>query len=249
MNNTNISGLNIDSSLTPTNQDIVVTFSPNANIINYKYRIFKNSGENLTTNKGELINPSVIYNDYVTVNSSMPININLNETGVYKLEIITTDYNGNIQVINSGNYVIDKELPKINIADYNNQIIEYKIGESSIDIFDGVTVLDNYDGDLLNSLVTNYDELDFKKEGIKELTYTVSDQAGNMAFETIKINAIKSDLGFVHFSQVMIVLILIPIIGYLFIYNRSIRLERRLNKYSIEPIKKYSFCNSTWFRQ
>ena len=130
MNNSVNSGLSLDYSLAPTNQDLDIIFTPDSNIVSFKYRIFKNSSDNLIVN-GELDNPNIIYNDYILVNSNKSVNIILSETGNYKLEIITTDSLGNNRVINSGIYVIDKEVPKITISDYNNQTIEYRKGENA----------------------------------------------------------------------------------------------------------------------
>ena len=229
MNNSANSGLSLDYSLAPTNQNLDIIFTPDSNVVSFKYRIFKNSSDNLIVN-GELDNPNIIYNDYVIVNSNKPINIILNETGNYKLEIITTDLIGNNRVINSGIYVIDKEAPKITISDYNNQTIEYRKGEDTINPLDGVTVYDNYDGDLLESLVTNYDELDFTKTGIKELKYTVSDTSGNVATKIININVTDSNIGIIRIWQILIVLCLLPFLIYLTIYNRAVKLEKRITK-------------------
>lgn len=237
--NESFNELSLESSLIPTNQDIIITFTPQTNVINYKYRIFKNSSSNLTNKNGELVETNMIYQDYIEINSNIITTITFNETGVYKLEIIETLDNGTTQVINSGNYVIDKEAPKININ--NNQVIDYKIGESDFDVLDGITVFDNYNGDMLESLKTNYNELDFSKEGIKKLQYTITDEAGNTAFKTISINVTKSDLAIIHMWQILILICIIPIIFYFLIYNHSIKLEKRITKYSIEPIKKYSF--------
>lgn len=233
----NSNGLSIDSSLIPTNQDINITFTPNSNVVSYKYRIFKNANDNLMTSSGILDNPTIIYSEY-EVNTNLPSNIVLAETGNYQLEIITTDFSGNNQIINSGIYVIDKEAPEIVLKNYNNQTVDYKKGETEFDVLDGVTVFDNYDGDILSKLVTNYDELDLNKEGVHELTYQVIDQAGNVSSKTLNINVLKSDLSIIHIWQILILLCLLPIIIYIFIYNRSAKIEKRLTKYSVEPIKK-----------
>ena len=92
MNNIS-NGLSIDSLLTPTNQDIIITFTPQDDVTSYKYRILKNSSENLTTMNGALEMPNTIYNDYVEINSKEPTNISLTETGVFQIEIITTNIN------------------------------------------------------------------------------------------------------------------------------------------------------------
>lgn len=241
MNNSLGTGLSLDSSLIPTNQDIEIRFTPRDNVYSYKYRILKNAGENLTSLNGKLENPDTIYHDYILVNSNETTNILLTESGNYKLEIVTTDYNGNNQIINSGIYVIDKDAPKVNLNNYSNSVVEYKIGETNFDVLKGVTAYDNYNGDVLDYIVTNYDELDLNSEGLKQLTYTVSDTAGNTTLKTLNINVLKSDLTIIHMWQVIIFLCLIPIVYYLLIYNRAMRLDKRITKYSVEPIKKYTF--------
>ena len=237
----NLDGLSLESSLIPTNQDINITFTPKEDVISYNYRIFKNADDNLTLKNGELDNPTTIYRDYTIVTNNTPVNITLSETGNYKLEIITTDNKGNNQVINSGIYVIDKEPPKINLNKYTNQFIEIKTNDTDFDIMDNVSAIDNYDGDIIEKLVTNYDELDLNKPGLKELTMSVSDQAGNITTHNININVLKDDLSIIHIWQILICVCAIPIIIYLIIYNRSTRLEKRLIKYSVEPINKYTY--------
>ncbi len=237
----NLDGLSLESSLQPTNQDINIVFTPKDDVISYSYRIFKNAGDNLTLKNGELDNPTTIYSDYITVNHNNPVNITLSETGNYKLEIITTDYSGNNQIINSGIYVIDKESPKITLNKYTNPVIDIRISETNLDILDNVNAVDNYDGDVIEKLVTNYDELDLSKPGLNELTFSVTDQAGNTALKNMTINVLKDDLSIIHIWQILICLCALPIIIYLVIYNRSARLEKRLIKYSVEPINKYTY--------
>lgn len=237
----NLDGLSLESSLQPTNQDINITFTPKEDVVSYNYRIFKNDSDNLTLKNGELVNPTLIYSDYITVNNNNPTNIMLSETGNYKLEIITTDNRGNNQIINSGIYVIDKEPPTITLSNYSNQIIEVKTDETNLDILNDVSATDNYDGDIIKQIVTNYDELDLSKPGLNELTFSVTDQAGNMAIKNMTINVLKDDLSIIHIWQILICLFALPIIIYLIIYNRSARLEKRLIKYSVEPINKYTY--------
>ena len=124
MNNDFPTYLSLESSLKPTNEDITITFTPPETVVSYEYRILKNADNFLTTNSGELVSPSVIHNDYIKVNSNRPTDIVLNESGVYKIEIAILDYMGNSKIINSGNYVIDKEAPKIEISNFHNQTIE-----------------------------------------------------------------------------------------------------------------------------
>lgn len=236
MNEENISGLSIYSVLNPTKDDIEIIFTPNEDVVSYSYRIFKNQGDNLKVNNN-IVLPTMIYRDYTTINENIRTTISLDLTGVYKLEIVTTDINGNKNVINSGLYIIDKESPKINLSIGNK--IDYTIGEY-YSVFDGLSITDNYSGNITNQVSTNINDINLKKAGIKQLTYTISDEAGNVADKTVIINVTNNYSSMLHTSQIIILICLIPIMIFALIYNKAMKLEKRISKYSIEPIKKYT---------
>ena len=230
----------IYSSLKPINKDILITYTPSENVVSYQYRILKNPDNNLTTNN-ELVQPTLIYKDYTNMDGSLKTEINLTETGVYKLEVVENFIDGKTTIVNSGYYVIDKEAPKIEISGYKNQILEYKIAEDNSKIFTKPTAYDNYSGNLTNKISSDINDVDLTKTGIKEFHYTVSDETGNIAVKTVRLNVINNNIDVVHMWQIIIIICLIPIIIYMYFYNHAVKLEKKLAKYSVEPLKKYNF--------
>ena len=203
-----------------TNEDIVVTYTPSSNVINYSYTIIKDNVKNNTVN----------------VNTSEPINILLNETGSYKIEITTTDYYGRTNLITSGEYNIDKEAPVINIKNKT-----YKIKTNGeINVLDGVSASDIVDGDLTSLVTTNLDTLDLSKEGIKKLEYNVSDKAGNTTTSTAYITVVHDNTNLIRLGQIGVVIIILGIILFLMKYIRSIKYEKRFSKYTINSSKNKS---------
>lgn len=230
--------LSIFSQEKPTNKDISIIYTPGSNVASYQYRILKNASESLTLKNGNLDNPTVIYKDYVNVSGNIPSDITLSLTGVYKLEIIEKYVDGTSSMLNSGLYVIDKEAPKIEFNDYRSQIYEYRIGQDDLNVLPKPVAYDNYNGNVSDSVSNNLDSIDFNKKGIYEVNYTVLDEAGNEATKMIKVNVVNNNIDVVHTWQIIILISMIPILLYLYFYNHAIKLDKRLGKYSVEPLKK-----------
>ncbi len=235
------SNFNIFSQEKPVNKDISIIYTPSLNVVSYQYRIFKNASESLTLKNGALDNPTLIYKDYVTVSGSAVSNISLSMTGVYKLEIIEKYVDGTSNMFNSGFYVIDKEAPKIEINDYRNQIYEYRIGQDDLDVLPKIVAYDNYSGNVSNKVSNNLDSVNFKKAGIYDINYTVLDDAGNEASKIVKVNVVNNNIDVVHTWQIIILISMIPVLVYLYFYNHAIKLEKRLSKYSVEPLASDNF--------
>ncbi|MBU1020457.1 MAG: DUF5011 domain-containing protein, partial [Firmicutes bacterium] len=72
-----------------------------------------------------------------------------------------------------------------------NQIIEYGTDFDLLDV--GITVLDNIDGDLTDSITVNIEDTSILKMGNHAVTYTVTDSDGNSTFETINLEIIVSE--------------------------------------------------------
>ncbi|HHU55042.1 MAG TPA: hypothetical protein GXZ63_04410, partial [Mollicutes bacterium] len=140
---------------TPTNETLEIIFTPEEHTIKYDYTILKDDIEWKS----------------IKVNNSLPVTIFLDTTGNYQIEVTTYDDFGLSTTYNSGKYIIDKDKPYIILNEKN---IDMPLGSELI-IMGGVKAYDKQDGDLLNKVVTNYDELDFTTTGIKNLTYTVVD--------------------------------------------------------------------------
>ena len=196
-------GLSINY-MNSTNKDVVVTYTPSSLVSNYSYKIIKNN-EYMDSN-------AILYN--------APINIVLNETGTYKIEITNYDSLGNSSVITSGEYKIDKEAPIININEKT-----YKIkNKDELSIMEGITASDIVDGDLTNNITTNINELDFTEEGIKELKYSVSDKAGNTTTEIVYLTVTKDNTNLVRIGQLGMILIVLSIIIFLIQYILILRM-------------------------
>ena len=203
-----------------TNKDVVVTYTPSSLITNYSYKIIKNN---------EYSNP-------IYINSNTPVDITLDKTGIYKIEITTIDINGVSNTLTSGEYKIDKEAPIINIGEKTYQITS----KEEFDIMNGITASDIVDGDLTNNITTNKDTLNFNEEGIKKLEYGVSDKAGNTATELVYITVKKDNTDIIRIGQIGIIILLLFIILFIIKYIRSIKLEKRFSKYTINSSKNKS---------
>lgn len=210
-------GLSLFSTESATNEDIIVTYTPSFSVTSYSYSVIKDGV------KGNLI----------SVNSNNPSNIVLTETGTYQIEIINNDYIYGTKIINSGNYIIDKEIPVITV---DNDYVELKMGDS-LNIMNGVKAQDNIDGDLTSFVTTNENQLDFNTIGNKTLVYTVKDNAGNIATKEININITQNYDNYLHTVQFTIFAFIVFIIVLIITFINTIKKEKRLMFYSIKPIK------------
>ena len=111
------------NSQTPTNQNLTITFTPNQNMVEYTYNLYKD---------GEII-------DTQTVNQNIPATFTLDTTGTYKISVSVTLNTGFTFTEESGEYIIDKEKPEITIEDENFTI-------TNIKNLPEVTAKDNHDG-------------------------------------------------------------------------------------------------------
>ena len=202
-----------------THEDVRVTYTPPSYVTNYTYVIIKN-GE-----PGEI--------NYLS--DSHPVEILFNETGIYRIEFTIYSPLGN-RIIQSGEYKIDKEAPVINIKEKT-----YKIkANQEFNFLEGITASDIVDGDLTDKITTNINDLDFSKPGIKKLEYSVGDNAGNISSETIYITVKKDDSSIIRIGQLFILFIGIIIVVLFIKYIRSIILERRFSKFTLNSSKNKS---------
>ena len=202
------------NSQTPTNQNLTITFTPNPNMVEYTYNLYKD---------GEIV-------DTQTVNQNIPATFTLDTTGTYKISVSVTLNTGFTFTEESGEYIIDKEKPEITIEDEDFTI-------ANIKNLPEVTAKDNYDGDLSAKITNNLKDLDLTTSGNKTLTYTVSDEAGNTSSVSLNLEVTS------HSSELLILLSLITVIlvALLVYFNRlrrAFKLEKRINAYTIEPLNK-----------
>ena len=194
-----------------TNEDVVVSFTPSDSVFRYNYVITKNNI------KGEVIN----------VEGKTPVDISFTEEGTYSIEVKTYDMYGNETIINSGTYVIDKTLPKITIKNKTYKTVKNK----EINVLDGVTAIDNVDGDITSNIIVS--DIDYTKTGIKTIEYKIVDTAGNSSIEKAYVT-VKNDYStLIKIGQFGALLLILFIIIFLYKYIRSIKLEKRFSRYSI----------------
>lgn len=215
----NIVGFDIYEQINPINQDLTITFNPDINYPSYKLTVYKNNN---------------IYKELNKINSTKTT-VTLSETGNYRIDITYYDMYMNPVVVSSGEYNIDKELPILNVGE---KYIEMPLG-SKINIMGDVSATDNFSGDITSQIITNEKELDFTTKGIKNLTYTVSDQAGNTITKQVTVNITPSNSSIFVFQTIFTIMLFIVVLGIL-IYNKSLRLEKKISRFSISPIKDNS---------
>ena len=203
-------GLSINNLI--TNEDIIITYTPS--VINYSYVIIKDN----------------VYGETIFVYDGTPSEIRLSDEGSYKVEVTE---NG---IVTTGEYVIDKTAPIINKVEKTYTITS----KEEFNVSDKVTATDSLDGNLNENITTNVDDLDFTSPGIKKLEYSVSDRAGNTATDTIYVTVKKDNSSLILAGQVSIILLVMVFILFVIKYLKSIYLEKRFSKYTINSSKNKS---------
>ena len=208
---------NITNTDKPVNEDIIVSFSPSANIVRYDYTVYKDG--NAT--------------DTVNVTNNRSSSIYLDETGKYQITVIGYDAENNAVTNNSGIYEVDKEAPIINL---NQSHLTIHPGDK-VNLEEGVRATDNFDGNITSKIT--YNEIDLNNPGEQKLTYTVSDEAGNVATKDVIID-IQPHSTSLLFLQIVIIVLLILVIIPIIKLKRSLSLEKRIEPFIIEPIKGHT---------
>ena len=209
-------GFNIQS--INTNEDVVVSYTPSESVFRYCYVIIKNG------DRGEVIN----------VESKNPTEIKFTEEGTYSIEVVTYDINGIESAISSGNYVIDKTAPIISLKNKTYKTVKNK----EINVLDGVKVNDNLDGDITNNIIVS--DIDYTKTGIKTVEYKIVDTAGNEAIAKSYVTVKNDYSALIKIGQFASILVILCILIFIFKYIRSIKLEKRFSKYTINSKKNSS---------
>ena len=211
-----ITGFNIYEQLEPTNKDITISFNPDPTYKSYKLIIKKDEE---------------IYKTITKINMQQT-QITLSESGTYKIEVLYYDEEGNETNITSGTYTIDKIPPVIKVHKNYYQIF---IGKK-FDVMSIASATDNLDKNITDKITSNKNELNFNEKGTKKLIYTVSDRAGNETSKEVLINITHSSASILVLQTIFTVILLLVALGVL-IYNNSVRLERKISRFSISPIK------------
>ena len=213
---------NIFSQENYINDDINVVYTPDASITKYEYLIYKDN--------------SVV--ERKTIDQNKATTIILNETGSYRIEVKTIDSNNVEKTVTTGVYNIDKDSP---IIEFDETSINMNVGDILYPL-EGVKAYDEIDGNIISKVTTNVNELDLKNPGTKKLVYTVSDSAGNITSRELPINVSASNANALFMVQLSIIVFLTIIAGLIIFYYRSMRLEKRIAKYSVEPLKDNSLA-------
>lgn len=151
--------------LEPTNESFIVTFTPGGAVQNYEVILYK---DGIEYKKEE-------------IKENKKIDILLNETGTYNINVLIDD-----KIIKSGNYIIDKEAPVIEIT---KKVITIKQGKK-FNPNDYIIVHDNYND---YTIETNYETIDLNKIGAQTITYKVKDKSGNLTTKSVIVNIKKNN--------------------------------------------------------
>lgn len=208
-------GLNIYEQQ-PTKEDINIVFNPDQTYSSYKLIIYKDNEQ---------------YKEITKINITQS-QFTLSETGTYYIDIIYYDGFMNETKTTSGTYVIDKEPPVIKT---NKNYYEITLGKK-FNIMENVIATDNFDKNLTSQIKSNQDEIDFSKKGVKKLKYIVSDQAGNIAQKEVTLNIKHSNTSVFIFQGIFTIILILFLIA-IYIYNKSSKLEERISRFSITPLK------------
>lgn len=202
----------------PTNEDIIVTILPSNDVIKYEYIVVKDGTEILNN----------------TVNNNEKSDILLEETGIYNIKLVLYDGNNVSHIVYSGNYKIDKEKPIINLS---TSLVNIKTGEH-YDYMNDIIVTDNYDEKINEKVTTNYNELNLNEEGVQQLIITAQDEAGNIASTHLNINVLPDNTNKLIFFGTGILIVILIIFSLFIKYLKGVKLEKRISRYTIEPIKE-----------
>ena len=140
----------------------------------------------------ELIAPLVTDNSSETVTTSVESNINVDVLGTYTVTYSAVD--------SSGNEAVDKILT-VNVVDTQAPVLDifgtisYTIGDGFPGIDNIVTAIDDYDGDVIDSITYDFNIENFLLPGEYALTLTVTDSSGNETSGDITVNAVIELVG------------------------------------------------------
>lgn len=136
------------------------------------------------------IDPNTISSFTYTINGGSPVTVNgvtttvvLDENGTYSITVNVTDSGNKSATKTMGTYKIDNEGPVITF-DENSITLEQSEVES-YNIYNGVTITDNVEGDIVadENSITTIGSL-FSTPGTYQITYIVKDSVGNSSKAT-----------------------------------------------------------------
>ncbi len=204
-----------------TNEEISIIYTPSIQARAYTYQIIKD---------GE------VYETY-TIPSATASQIHLYESGIYQITVTVTDrYNRKTEEA-SGRYILDLGEPTITCS---SPVITMYQTKNKKDIENEVLntckAIDAVEGDITSALQINVESLDSEKIGLQKLTLSVSDTAGNIATQNINLNIRKDNTTLLFGFQIGLVCIALICLYRFIKYRKSVALEKRLSKYSVEAV-------------
>lgn len=216
-------GFSLYEQIEYTNQVLEISYTPKSSVTHYTYEVMKD---------GEVYAEG-------QMSGSKTSEIWLQETGEY--QIVVTLYRGRtMETITSGIYKIDMEKPIIELKDnsHGSLITLEKTKKNTYDLKDYILAYDTQDGDLLEQITFN--TVDFTKKGTQELIYTVSDSAGNVTTKTVQLEIISNQHTSLLSIQLLLLLLIVFVLFKILRYHKSIKLEKRLAKYSVQGVRNHS---------
>lgn len=117
--------------------------------------------------------------------------LDFNVAGVYTVTFTVYDLSGNVTILSVDVTILDKQVPSINVNPFT-----INVGDPFDGTF-GLSVVDNVDGaiDIVNVTITGLDAFTTSgiatEEGTFEITYTVTDAAGNQATKTVAVEVLN----------------------------------------------------------
>lgn len=201
-----------------TNEDVVVSYTPSDSVFRYNYTIIKDG----------------IREETINIDYNAPIELKLIDEGTYVIEVNTFDIYGNLRTDISDDYIIDKTAPIIDIKTKARKTVRNK----KINMLEGVTASDNIDGDITNNIIVS--DIDYTKVGIKTIEYKIADTAGNTTIDKAYLTIKEDYTNLIRIGQIGTLILVLLIIVFIYKYIRSIKLEKRFAKYSINSKKNSS---------
>lgn len=205
-----------------TNKDITVTYKPNATVLSYSYKIYKNN---------EVF-------DEVFVKDNKESIITFDESGTYKIDVEVLNKKGLKTHIVSGEYKLDKDVPHFVLKKEYITIHQIKNNNFNNEVLkNDLNVIDETEGNLFDRLVCDTNGMDLEKIGPGKIMCTVTDSAGNIGEEELILNITKDYTQTFNIIISIMAFIVLGFILYFLRFIKSTNLEKKILPYSVEPIK------------
>ncbi|MDX9692259.1 MAG: DUF5011 domain-containing protein, partial [Acholeplasmataceae bacterium] len=178
----NLSTTSVSVSVLPGNQPIDVNIPV---IIGYSHikHVFGDSEPNYL----EGVTAFDIEDGYITENIVLDIsNVDLNTLGVYTVTYSIEDEAKNFFQASIELTVVDETEPVISGV----EDMVYHLGDDLPNFLEGVTAIDDYDGDISHLIIVDSSDFDDWFEGTYNIIYTVSDSSDNQTTYIRKINVV-----------------------------------------------------------